>query len=176
MRLHFGKRISNQWEIIQTKTNYFKCWRLKSPRVLCVLAYKVVFKPRLEKRLESGWEGLSIRSHLTYRAVAQTKSVRLTNCSISLGRTDIWMTMNKTLNGIYKTLQINNFDIENLFCHSNITTIEYPNHFWRVIEIAHECSFTLRRDENHLFQWKHSQNAISTIAHTYQGYDFGIIF
>jgi hypothetical protein len=156
MRPHSGKRISNQWEIIQTKTNYFKCWRLKSLRVLCVLAYKVVFKSKLEKRLESGWEGLSIRSHLTYRAVAQTKNVRLTNCSISLGRTDIGMTMNKTLNGIYKTLQINNFDIENLLCHSNITTIEYPNRVWHVIEINQECSFTFRYDENHLFQWKHS--------------------
>jgi hypothetical protein len=73
-------------------------------------------------------------------------------------------------------LQINNFGIENLLCHSNILTIEYPNHFWRVIEIAHECSFTLRCDENHLFQWKHSQYAISTVAHTYRDYDFGIIF
>jgi hypothetical protein len=73
-------------------------------------------------------------------------------------------------------LQTNNFDIENSLCHSNITTIEYPNRFWRVIEIAHECSFTFRCDENHLFQWKHSQYAISTIAHTYRGCCFGIIF
>jgi hypothetical protein len=71
-------------------------------------------------------------------------------------------------------LQTNNFNIENSLCHSNIITIEYPNRFWRVIEMAHECSFTLRCDENHLFQWKHSQYAISTVAHTYRDYDFGI--
>jgi hypothetical protein len=84
--------------------------------------------------------------------------------------------MNKILNGIYKTLQINNFNIENLFCHSNIITIEYPNRLRRVIGFTHECSFTFRHDENHLFQWKHSQSVIPTIAHTYRSCDFGIIF